>query len=99
MAIKTSPQQSAAQEWRERMSAARADLPEGIGQQPVLEWVVKQCPEIDTLLNISRWRNAWHSRVADPELTKLVEAAAVHFNARDKEQRNRLSRQKIKKVK
>jgi hypothetical protein len=86
---------SAAQDWRDRMRAARERLPEGVGQQPVMEYVVGEAPHLDRLTLASRWRNAWLSRVADPEITQLVEKAADHFEDKEQTARKRLRRQKL----
>ena len=80
------------------MLAARQELPDGIGQQDVINWISTENPELDRLTNATRWRNAWLGRVADPEITQLVEKAAIHFKAKDKATGDRLKRQKLKKV-
>ena len=80
MAMKEARKVSPSQEWKARMRAARQSLPEGVGQQPVLEWVAKQYPELDTIAYLTRWKNAWGMHAADVEITKAVEAAAKHFN-------------------
>jgi len=98
MGRKTIQTVTASQEWRERMVAARKAIPEGVGQQDVLVWVATQNPELDKLTNATRWRNAWLSRVADPEITVLVEQAAAHFNEKNQASRKRLSRQKLNRV-
>jgi hypothetical protein len=90
---------SAAQDWRDRMAAARKKIPEKIGQQDVVAWVVEQQPDLNKLTNATRWRNAWLSRVADPEITQLVELAADHFSVADSKTSKLLKRQKlVKKV-
>lgn len=89
---------TAVQEWRQRMATARKNLPDAIGQQDVINWVVTENPDLDRLTNATRWRNAWLGRVADPEITQLVERAAIHFQAKAKETSDRLKRQKLKKV-
>jgi hypothetical protein len=89
---------TAVQEWRERMRAARKNLPEAVGQQDVLAWLVTKNPALDRLIYATRWRNAWNCKNADPEFTILVEAAATHFVEKAKSTSNRLSRQKLKKV-
>lgn len=98
MAKKTLQTVTATQEWRQRMASTRRSLPDAIGQQDVIIWVVTEKPDLDRLTNATRWRNAWLGRVADPEITQLVEKAAVHFNAEAKDTSNRLKRQKLKKV-
>ena len=80
------------------MMAARKNLPEAIGQQDVINWIAIENPGLDRLTNATRWRNAWLGRVADPEITQLVEKAATYFNAKAKETSDRLKRQKLKKV-
>ncbi|MBO0953257.1 hypothetical protein [Fibrella forsythiae] len=70
---------TASQNWRERMREARASLPEGVGQQDVLVFITAVNSEIDRLIYATRWRNAWSSKVSDPEFTQLVEQAAEHF--------------------
>jgi hypothetical protein len=98
MGRKTVQAVTAAQEWRERMRKARNEIPAGIGQQDVLIWIVAQQPELDRLTNANRWHNAWLGRVADPEITVLVEQAATHYQTKQKETRQRLSRQKLNRV-
>lgn len=77
---------------------ARSDLPDGIGQQDVLERVVDLNPSLDKLTNSNRWRNAWLGKVADPEITVVVERAATHFKEKATDTTKRLSRLKLKKV-
>ncbi|GAB3767660.1 hypothetical protein GCM10028818_00870 [Spirosoma horti] len=89
---------SAAQEWREKMLVARQSLPDGIGQQDVINWVVLQNPELDRLTYATRWKNAWLGRVADPEFTRLVEESVKFFQKQKANQTNRLKRQNLKKV-
>ncbi len=86
---------SAAEEWRARMRIARDKLPEGIGQQKVIEAVVVKAPHLDSLSNSTRWREAWLCRVADPEITLLVEQVVGLLKDKKKVIRKRLSRQKI----
>jgi hypothetical protein len=86
---------SAAQDWRDRMKVARGRLPEATGQQTVIEYVVGEAPHLDRLTLASRWRNAWLGRVADPEITQLVEKAADHFEVKEQTTRQRLKRQKL----
>ncbi|GAB3803338.1 hypothetical protein GCM10028819_33090 [Spirosoma humi] len=90
---------SAAQEWREKMHIARKSLPEEIGQQDVINWVVSKNPELDRLTYATRWRNAWLGRVADPEFTRLVEESVKFFKQQQAEKTNRLKRQNLKKAK
>lgn len=90
---------SAAEEWRAKMSTARKALPTGIGQQDVIQYVTEKYPALDSLLFATRWRNAWLGRVADPEITGAVEAAAIHFKARQQETASRLKRQGLNKAK
>ncbi|MBO0953036.1 hypothetical protein [Fibrella forsythiae] len=66
---------SATQAFKQRMSKAKAKLPEGVGQLAVIRQVVQLKPELDRLTNLVRWKNAYSLHVADPELTELVEAA------------------------
>ena len=80
MVMKVSQKVTAAQEWKQRMRTARHSLPDVVGQQMVLKRVVETNPELDTLTNMTRWKNAWGTKVADPNITKAVEAAAQHFN-------------------
>lgn len=98
MVKRASQKVTAAQEWKERMVAARHILPDGIGQQDVLEKVVELNPSLDKLTNSTRWRNAWLVKVADPEITVAVETAAASFVEVVITKKKRLSRQKIKKV-
>lgn len=67
---------SASRTYKERMKAAKARLPEDVGQLALIQEVVRLEPKVDTLLNWFRWKNAYSLHVADPELTELVEAAA-----------------------
>ena len=90
---------SASQEFRQRMKDARADLPESVGQSDVIKFIIDLAPHLDSLTNLPRWHNAWNKRVADPELTDLVEKAVIHFKAIKNKSANRLSGQKLKKVK
>jgi hypothetical protein len=96
---KKSQKLTAVQDWKNRMSTARSDLPEGIGQQDVLNWITSENPELDRLTNATRWRNAWLKRVADPEITLLVEKASIHFKEKSRIKKERLSRQKLIKIK
>lgn len=54
MPRKTSDTISASQDWRNRMAKARSDLPKGIGQKTVIEYVVEQEPKLDKLTNFFR---------------------------------------------
>ncbi|GAB3885947.1 hypothetical protein [Spirosoma agri] len=96
MVRKTVQAVSAAQACRQRMLDARKELPIAVGQQDVIEFVAKEAPHLNKLTFASRWHNAWQARVADPELTELVERAAIHFKAKHKEISTRLKRQKVK---
>jgi hypothetical protein len=66
---------TATQEWKNRMEAVKSKIPEEIGQQDIIERVIVLAPELDTLANATRWRNAWQMKVADPEITMAVERA------------------------
>lgn len=99
MARKALQPVSAAQEWREKMHAARQSLPDEIGQQDVLNWIATQKPELDRLTYATRWRNAWLGRVADPEFTRLVEESVKFFKQQQAEKSQRLKRQNLRKGK
>ncbi|MGM9510154.1 hypothetical protein ACS5NO_20635 [Larkinella sp. GY13] len=86
---------TAAEEWRNRMRNARSNLPKGIGQQKVIDAVIVIAPHLDSLSNSTRWREAWLCRVADPEITLLVEEVAVSLKDKEKTMRKRLSRHKL----
>jgi dimeric dUTPase (all-alpha-NTP-PPase superfamily) len=86
---------TATQEWKNRMIAAKKNIPEGIGQQRVIEAVIALSPDLDSLANSTRWRNAWFIKNSDPEITLLVEKVASSFQDKKKVIRKRLSRQKI----
>lgn len=79
MVKKTLQTVSASQACRQRMVDAKNQLPATVGQQEVIEFITEQAPHLNKLSNISRWKNAWTARVADPEITELVEKAALHF--------------------
>ena len=92
---------SATQEWRSRMLAAKGSLPPKTGMKTVLIEVVKLIPtEVNTLLSITRWQNAWKGRVADPEFTQAVENAAAIIADRARQDKkdttNALSRQRLR---
>lgn len=89
---------SAVQDWKSRMATAKGDRPPSIGKQLIIEKVVEYNPELDRLTNSTRWHNAWNLRVADPELTLLVERAVAHFKAKAFDTTKRLRRLKLKKV-
>lgn len=89
---------TATQDWKRRMAEAKADRPLGIGKQDIIRYVVNCAPELDSLLLATRWHNAWTLHTADPEITVLVEQAVVHFKTKTQATRNRLSRQKLKRV-
>lgn len=89
---------SAAQDWKGRMAKAKADRPQSVGRQLIIEKVVEYNPELNRLTYSTRWHNAWNLRVADPELTMLVERAVAHFKAKAFDTTKRLSRLKLKRV-
>lgn len=95
MAKKKLQTDTATADWRERMRTARKSLPDGVGQQDVIEWVTMKYPALDRLTVASRWRNAWLARVADPEITQAVEKAAAHFIDEKEATTKRLKRQKL----
>lgn len=98
MAKKRTQAVTAAQEWKSRMTKARSILTEqGIGQKAVLEKVVELKPELDTLTNTTRWRNAWLCNVADTEIIVVVEQVAEYFNKQAKPTKNRLARMGLQK--
>ncbi|MGA0558315.1 hypothetical protein ACO2Q8_16770 [Larkinella sp. VNQ87] len=68
---------TSAQYWKNRMEEAKKRLPDEMGQQKVLEAVVKLAPELDKLTNANRWRNAWFLHAGDPQFTELVEQVAA----------------------
>jgi len=98
MARKALQPVSAAQEWREKMHVARRSLPDGVGQQDVIIWVVGQNPELDRLTYACRWRNAWLGRVADPEFTRLVEESVKYFNQQKANRIKRIRKQNLKRA-
>ena len=95
MAMKDARKVSPSQEWKARMRAARESLPEGVGQQPVLEWVAERYSELDTIKYLTRWKNAWNMKAADVEITKAVEEAAAHFNREVSKAKPLIARQKL----
>lgn len=95
MVMKTSQPVSATQAMKDRMEVARKSLPDFVGMQMVITRVIELKPELDTLANATRWRNAWQLKVADKEFTEAVESAAKHFNDEYKPAEKRLRKQKL----
>jgi hypothetical protein len=89
---------TASMDWKARMAKAKEDRPDQVGKQLIIEKVVEYDPEIDRLTNATRWHNAWNLRVADPEITLLVERAVAYYKAKEKGSSNRLNRHKLKTV-
>lgn len=86
---------SAATDCKNRVRAAREALPEGVGELSIIDYVTQQAPELDKLTNLGRWKNAWSGRVADPELTRLIEQASTYFQEQQLRATSRIKRQKI----
>ena len=93
----TTKKTTGVQQLKERMQQARAGLPKGVGQQAVIQYVVRHYPALDSLMNVTRWRNAWQSKVSDLEITEAVESASAYYQQQQNKTRTRLSRQKLSK--
>ncbi|QIP16773.1 hypothetical protein G8759_31110 [Spirosoma aureum] len=95
MATKRNKVVAAVQEWKDRMSRAKADLPDSVGMQDVILKVIAFNPDLDSLAFATRWRNAWYIKTSDPEITIAVEQATVYFKDKAQKARKRLNRQKL----